>query len=70
VVAPAATPPAVIAKLNAAFGESLAPPDTRARLATLGAEIKVGTPQDFGKMLAEELALWTSVVKAANITVE
>jgi len=70
VVAPAATPTATIDKLNTAFGESLAPPETRARLATLGAEIKVGTPQDFAKMLAQELALWTSVVKAANITVE
>jgi tripartite-type tricarboxylate transporter receptor subunit TctC len=70
VVAPAGTPTATIDKLNTAFGESLAPPETRARLATLGAEIKVGTPQDFGKMLAQELALWTSVVKAANITVE
>ena len=69
VVAPAATPTAIIDKLNAAFGESL-PRRRRARLATLGAEIKVGTPQDFGKMLAQELALWTSVVKAANITVE
>ena len=46
------------------------PPETRARLDTLGAEIKIGTPDDFGKMLAEELALWTSVVKAANIKVE
>jgi tripartite-type tricarboxylate transporter receptor subunit TctC len=70
VVAPAGTPTATIDKLNAAFGESLAPPEIRARLATLGAETKVGTPQDFGKMLAQELALWTSVVKAANITVE
>jgi len=70
VVAPAGTPAATIDKLNTAFGESLAPPETRARLATLGAEIKVGTPQDFGKMLAQELALWTGVVKAANITVE
>jgi len=69
-VAPAATPTAIIDRLNAAFGESLAPPETRARLATLGAEIKIGTPQDFSKMLAQELALWTSVVKAANITVE
>ena len=70
VVAPAGTPPAIIDKLNAAFRESLAPPDTRARLATLGAEIKVGTPQDSASMLAQELALWTGVVKAANITVE
>ena len=37
---------------------------------TLGAEIKIGTPDDFEKMLARELALWTGVVKDANITVE
>jgi len=70
VVAPAATPVAVIDKLNAAFRESLSPPEMRSRLAALSAEIKIGTPQDFGKMLAEELALWTGVVKAANLTVE
>jgi tripartite-type tricarboxylate transporter receptor subunit TctC len=70
VVAPAGTPPAIIDKLNAAFRESLAPPETRARLDTLGAEIKIGTPAEFGKMLADELALWTGVVKAAKIQVE
>jgi tripartite-type tricarboxylate transporter receptor subunit TctC len=70
VVAPAGTPAAVVDKLNAALGKSLSPPETRARLAALGAEIKFSTPQDFGKMLAQELALWTSVAKAANITVE
>jgi len=70
VVAPAGTPPAIIDKLNAAFRESVAPAETRARLDALGAEIKVGTPAEFGKMLADELALWTGVVKAAKIQVE
>jgi tripartite-type tricarboxylate transporter receptor subunit TctC len=70
VVAPAGTPSAIIDKLNAAFRESLAPAETRARLAALGADIKIGTPAEFGKMLADELALWTAVVKAANIKVE
>jgi len=70
VVAPAGTPIAIIDKLNGSLRESLAPPETRARLATLSAEIKIGTPQDFATMLAQELALWSSVVKAANITVE
>jgi len=70
VVVPGGTPPAIIDKLNAAFRESLAPAETRARLDTLGADIKIGTPAEFGKMLADELALWTSVVKAANIKVE
>jgi tripartite-type tricarboxylate transporter receptor subunit TctC len=70
VVAPAGTPPAIIAKLNAAFHEALAAPETRARLDTLGAESKIGTPEEFSKMLAEEYALWAGVVKAANIKVE
>jgi tripartite-type tricarboxylate transporter receptor subunit TctC len=70
VVAPAGTPPEIVNKLNAAFRESLAHPQTRALLATLGAEPKIGTPAEFGEMLAEELAKWTAVVKAANIKVE
>ena len=70
VVAPAGTPPAIIDKLNAALRESLAPPQTRELLANLGAEIKIGTPAEFGKLLADELAQWTAIAKAANIRVE
>jgi tripartite-type tricarboxylate transporter receptor subunit TctC len=70
VVAPAGTPPDIVKRLNTAFRESMDPPETRARLATLGAEIKIGTPEDFRQMLAKELALWTNVVKDANIKVE
>jgi tripartite-type tricarboxylate transporter receptor subunit TctC len=70
VVAPAGTPRAIIDKLNAAFRDALAQPEARERLATLGADVKIGTPEEFGKMLAKELAQWTGVVKAANITAE
>jgi tripartite-type tricarboxylate transporter receptor subunit TctC len=70
VVAPAGTPPAIVDRLNTAFRESLKPPETRARLANLGAEIKIGTPADFGRLLTEELAQWTAVAKAANIRVD
>jgi tripartite-type tricarboxylate transporter receptor subunit TctC len=70
VVAPAGTPPDIVNKLNAAFRDSLSPPETRARLANLGAEIKIGTPAEFGKLLADELARWTAVAKAANIRVD
>ena len=70
VVAPAGTPPAIVDKLNAAFRESMAPPETRARLATLGADIRIDTPAAFGKMLANESAQWVAVVKAANIKPE
>jgi tripartite-type tricarboxylate transporter receptor subunit TctC len=70
VVAPMGTPKAIIDKLNAAFRDSMAPPETQTRLANLGAEIKIGTPNEFGNLIAEELAQWTAVAKAAKIRVE
>jgi tripartite-type tricarboxylate transporter receptor subunit TctC len=70
VVAPAGTPPAIIAKLNGAFRETLGAPETRERLANFGAEAKIGTPEAFGKLIANELALVAGVVRDANITVE
>jgi tripartite-type tricarboxylate transporter receptor subunit TctC len=50
--------------------ESLAPEETRARISNLGAEIKIGTPAEFGQLLADELAQWISVAKSANIKVD
>jgi tripartite-type tricarboxylate transporter receptor subunit TctC len=70
VVAPAGTPPEIIAKLNAAFRETLNDPATRARLDTLGAEIRIDTPETFGKMIEDQLALWRNVVETAGIKAE
>jgi len=70
VVAPAGTPRDIVAKLNNAFRQALDAPETRTRLDALGAEVKIGTPEDLDKMLASERAQWTAVVKAANIKVE
>jgi tripartite-type tricarboxylate transporter receptor subunit TctC len=70
VVVPAGTPRPIVDKLNAAFHKALAAPETRARLNALGAESKVGTPEDLDQMLTAERAKWTAVVKAANIKME
>jgi tripartite-type tricarboxylate transporter receptor subunit TctC len=70
VVAPAATPRDIIAKLNGAFRQAFAVPELRAWLDALDAEVKIGTPEDLDKMLAGERAKWSKVVKAANIKVE
>lgn len=70
VVAPAGTPVDIVNKLNAAFRDSLNDPATRARLDPLGADVKIGTPQEFGKLLAEEYALWAGIVKTANIALQ
>jgi tripartite-type tricarboxylate transporter receptor subunit TctC len=70
VVVPAGTPTAIIDKLNAAFRDALSQPEAKARLDNLGADIKVTSPAEFGRFLAKELALWTEVVKAADIKVQ
>jgi tripartite-type tricarboxylate transporter receptor subunit TctC len=70
VVTPAGTPPAIVDKLNAALRASLEPPETRERLATLGAEIRIGTPAEFGRLIDEERAMWAELVKAANLQVD
>jgi tripartite-type tricarboxylate transporter receptor subunit TctC len=70
VVAPAKTPRDIVLKLNSAFHDALAAPQTRARLDALGAEVKIGTPGELDKMLAKERAQWTALVKAANIQAE
>jgi tripartite-type tricarboxylate transporter receptor subunit TctC len=70
VVAPAGTPMPIVDKLNAAFRQALEDPKTRKSLDQLGAHVKIGSPEDFKKMLASELALWTGVVKAAHIQTE
>ncbi len=70
VVVPAKTPRGIIDKLNNAFRQALAVPETRARLAALDAEIKVGTPEDLDRLLTSERNKWRPVVKAANIKVQ
>ena len=58
VVAPGGTPPAIVNKLNAALRETLAFPETRQRLANFDADVAIGSPEEFRKMLADELAFW------------
>jgi tripartite-type tricarboxylate transporter receptor subunit TctC len=70
VVAPAGTPRDIIAKLNGAFRQALAAPETQARLDALGAQSKIGTPGDLDRMLAAERAQWATIVKKANIKME
>ena len=60
----------VVAKLNAASNKTLAMQSTRERFAAVGAGILGGTPADLNANLKQELAMWTRVVKAANIKLD
>ena len=66
VLAPAATPRAVIAILAAAVAKAAHDPETRKRLVEQGAEPVGNTPEEFGKLLREEVARWAEVVKVSG----
>jgi tripartite-type tricarboxylate transporter receptor subunit TctC len=66
-VAPAGTPPEVVARLNAEIGKALAIPEVRQRLLDAGSEIVGMTPEAADRHLQGDLARWGAVVKAANV---
>ena len=66
-LAPAGTPKAIVAKLNAEINAALKLPDVRAQLEAAGIEIQGGTPQDYAALIKSDLVKWGKVVKAAGI---
>jgi tripartite-type tricarboxylate transporter receptor subunit TctC len=67
---PKGTPRAIIDKLNKTVNEALADPAMQAKLAELGGTNIPGTPEDFGKIIADETEKWSKVVKATGATAE
>ena len=66
-LAPAGTPKAIVAKLNAEINAALKLPDVRAKLEAAGIDIQGGTPQDYAALIKSDLVKWGKVVKAAGI---
>jgi tripartite-type tricarboxylate transporter receptor subunit TctC len=69
-LAPAKTPPAAVARLNAAFAKVLENPQIRERLLAQGAEAAPSTPAEFDRVIRDELQKWEYVIRAANIKPE
>ena len=70
VLAPAGTPPAIIARLNAEIGAWLASAEAKEKMLALGANIGGGSPEDFARHIAAETAKWQKVVKASGAKVD
>jgi tripartite-type tricarboxylate transporter receptor subunit TctC len=66
-LAPAKTPPAVVAKVHDAVVAVLEAPDVRETLLQSGAVPAPTSSAEFGKILSEELARWGRVVREKNI---
>ena len=69
-LAPAKTPPEIVAKLQAAFVKVLAMPEVKEKLFAQGAEAQSSTPAEFGQRIQTELKQWDYVIREAKIKVE
>jgi len=69
-VAPAGTPPDVIAKLHDATAKALKDPGVQASLARLGVDIVGSTPDEFKTYIAAEVPKWAAIVKASGAKLE
>ena len=69
ILAPAATPKAIVDKLNDALVQVIKNPATHKRLLELGVDPVTNTPGQFNALVRSDLAKWAKVAKAANIKV-
>lgn len=68
--APAATPAALVARLNSEVNAILSQADVKQVLREQGAEAAFGTPEQFAAFIQAEAGKWSKVVKAANVQLD
>jgi len=69
-VAPANTPPAIIAKLRETYVAAIADPVVRQKLVDAGTEVLQSTPQEFADYRGKEAAKWAEAIRKANIQLD
>ena len=67
ILAPAATQPAIVRKLNVEINRVMQLPETQKRFASEGADPVSGTTEDFSRLITTEMVKWAKVAKTANI---
>jgi tripartite-type tricarboxylate transporter receptor subunit TctC len=70
VLAPAATPRDIVARLNSEVVKMMASPDARTRIGALGADIMTSTPERFSAYIKSEQAKWGQVIKDSGARVD
>ena len=66
--APGGTPREIVMRVNAALGAILKQPAVAERLRSDGVDVAHNSPDEFSRMLGTEIAKWSTVIKAGNIT--
>ena len=67
IIAPAGTPPDIIARLNKELNTILADPEMRELISSVGSQVAGGTPGSFGALIRSETTKWGEVIRAAKI---
>jgi tripartite-type tricarboxylate transporter receptor subunit TctC len=70
VFGPAGLQARIVAKLNAEIGRIVTAPDVKERLAALGAEPSVKSPDEFGRYVRQEITKWAKVVRDSGAKAE
>ena len=70
VVAPAKTPPEIIARLNAEIVKIMKSPDVQNRILQVGIEPLSSTPEEFAEFIKAEIPKWAEVIKTADIEIQ
>ncbi|MDB5807168.1 MAG: hypothetical protein JWN73_4490 [Betaproteobacteria bacterium] len=70
IVAPAKTPPEIVAKLNASIAEVLKLPQVKEKLASLDSETVGGSPAEFARLIASDMGRYAGIVKASGMKAE
>jgi tripartite-type tricarboxylate transporter receptor subunit TctC len=70
VMAPAGTPPDVVARLNSEINRGLQKPEVAERLSNQGVDLALGRPEDFAAFVRRNRAHWAKVVAAARIELD
>jgi tripartite-type tricarboxylate transporter receptor subunit TctC len=70
ILVPAATPKAIVSKLNRAMADYLHSGEGIARMKTIGAEAVGSTPEALDALIKYESALWAEVIRTANLTIQ
>ena len=69
-LAPAGTPKEIVARFNAEFNKALQQPALRKKLGDEGADTVGGTPEQFARLIDDDIARWGKVVKDSGVRID
>jgi tripartite-type tricarboxylate transporter receptor subunit TctC len=70
VLAPAGTPPDIVARFNSEFLKASQLPDMKKKLAEMGVDIKLSSSDTFGALIKSEMRKWEEVIRLTKVTAD